>query len=79
MDTRTELLIQESMHELMRSRTSFVIAHRLSTIREADAILVMRHGEIVESGSHAELLEKGGAYAQLYNSQFGDCDIDEDF
>ncbi len=78
-DTRTELLIQESMHELMRSRTSFVIAHRLSTIREADAILVMRHGEIVESGSHAELLEKGGAYAQLYNSQFGDCDIDEDF
>ena len=78
-DTRTELLIQESMHELMRSRTSFVIAHRLSTIREADAILVMCHGEIVESGSHAELLEKGGAYAQLYNSQFGDCDIDEDF
>ena len=78
-DTRTELLIQESMQELMRSRTSFVIAHRLSTIREADAILVMRHGKIVESGSHEELLEKGGAYAQLYNSQFGDCDIDEDF
>ena len=78
-DTRTELLIQESMQELMRSRTSFVIAHRLSTSREADAILVMRHGKIVESGSHEELLEKGGAYAQLYNSQFGDCDIDEDF
>lgn len=78
-DTRTELLIQESMQELMHSRTSFVIAHRLSTIREADAILVMRHGKIVESGSHEELLEKGGTYAQLYNSQFGDCDIDEDF
>ncbi len=78
-DTRTELLIQESMQELMRSRTSFVIAHRLSTIREADAILVMRHGEIVESGSHEALLEKGGAYAQLYNSQFGDCDLEEDF
>ena len=78
-DTRTELLIQESMQELMHSRTSFVIAHRLSTIREADAILVMRHGKIVESGSHEELLEKGGTYAQLYNSQFGYCDIDEDF
>lgn len=58
------------MEELMKGRTSFVIAHRLSTIRNADIILVMKDGDIVEQGSHAELLEKNGFYAQLYNSQF---------
>jgi ATP-binding cassette, subfamily B, multidrug efflux pump len=69
-DTRTELLVQEAMAALRSSRTSFVIAHRLSTIRDADVILVMEHGQIVEQGSHAELLERGGAYHALYNSQF---------
>ncbi|MCL2487301.1 MAG: ABC transporter ATP-binding protein/permease [Oscillospiraceae bacterium] len=71
-DTRTEILIQKAMDNLMRGRTSFVIAHRLSTIRNADLILVMREGDIVEQGKHEELLEKGGFYAQLYNSQFED-------
>ncbi|MEG0165367.1 ABC transporter ATP-binding protein [Anaerorhabdus sp.] len=69
-DTRTELLIQKGMENLMKGRTSFVIAHRLSTIRNADLILVMKDGDIVEVGKHEELLEKGGFYAQLYNSQF---------
>ena len=69
-DTRTELLIQRAMAELMRGRTSFVIAHRLSTIRDADLILVMNHGTIIEKGTHIELLEKNGFYADLYNSQF---------
>jgi ATP-binding cassette subfamily B protein len=69
-DTRTELLIQRAMDALMRGRTSFVIAHRLSTIREADMILVMNHGSIIEKGTHAELLAAGGFYADLYNSQF---------
>ncbi len=69
-DTRTEVLIQKAMSELMLGRTSFVIAHRLSTIREADVILVMNNGAIVEQGNHKELLEKGGFYAELYNSQF---------
>ncbi len=69
-DTRTEILIQEAMDKLTVGRTSFVIAHRLSTIRNADLILVMRDGDIIESGNHAELLEKGGFYAELYNSQF---------
>ena len=69
-DTRTELAIQKAMDELMRGRTSFIIAHRLSTIRDADTILVMRDGDIVETGSHAELLKKGGFYADLYQSQF---------
>lgn len=69
-DTRTELQIQRAMDQLMVGRTSFVIAHRLSTIKNADIILVMRDGDIVESGSHAELLAKGGYYAELYNSQF---------
>ncbi|WP_321971861.1 ABC transporter ATP-binding protein [Paratractidigestivibacter sp.] len=69
-DTRTEELIQRAMDELMRGRTSFVIAHRLSTIRNADAILVLRDGDIVEKGTHAELLAAGGFYAELYNSQF---------
>ena len=69
-DTRTEELIQRAMDELMRGRTSFVIAHRLSTIRNADVILVLRDGDIVEKGTHEELLAKGGFYAELYNSQF---------
>jgi ATP-binding cassette, subfamily B, multidrug efflux pump len=69
-DTRTEVQIQEAMNRLRAQRTSFVIAHRLSTIRGADVILVMEHGRIVEQGSHAELLDRSGAYARLYNSQF---------
>ena len=69
-DTRTEVLIQKAMNNLMKDRTSFIIAHRLSTIRDADLILVMNHGDIVEQGSHTELLEKGEFYANLYNSQF---------
>jgi ATP-binding cassette subfamily B protein len=69
-DTRTELLIQKAMENLMRGKTSFVIAHRLSTIRDADLILVMNEGNIVEQGNHKELLAKKGFYAQLYNSQF---------
>ena len=72
-DTRTEELIQRAMDELMRGRTSFVIAHRLSTIRNADVILVLRDGDIVEKGTHEELLAKGGFYAELYNSQFEDA------
>ena len=71
-DTRTEQLIQDGMNELMRGRTSFVIAHRLSTIRNADLILVMRDGNIVEQGTHEALLALGGFYAALYNSQFED-------
>lgn len=69
-DTRTELLIQRAMDELTRGRTSFVIAHRLSTIKNADLILVMRDGDVIESGKHDELMQKGGFYAGLYNSQF---------
>ena len=69
-DTRTELLIQRAMDELTMGRTSFVIAHRLSTIKNADLILVMREGDVVESGTHDQLMEKGGFYADLYNSQF---------
>jgi ATP-binding cassette subfamily B protein len=69
-DTRTEVLIQKAMKSLMKGRTSFVIAHRLSTIRDAELILVMNHGRIVETGSHKELLANGGFYAELYNSQF---------
>lgn len=69
-DTRTELLIQRAMDELTKGRTSFVIAHRLSTIKNADLILVMKDGDVIESGNHAELMEKGGFYAELYNSQF---------
>lgn len=69
-DTRTEILIQDAMDELMKGRTSFVIAHRLSTIKNADVILVMKDGDVVESGTHQELLEKDGFYAELYNSQF---------
>ena len=69
-DTRTELRIQKAMDELVKGRTSFVIAHRLSTIRNADLILVMKDGDIIEQGNHEELLKKGGFYAELYNSQF---------
>ena len=69
-DTRTEIRIQKAMDNLMKGRTSFVIAHRLSTIRDADLILVMKDGDIVEQGTHEELLLKNGFYAELYNSQF---------
>ena len=69
-DTRTEVEIQKAMDALTKDRTSFIIAHRLSTIRNADLILVMDHGDIVEQGRHEELLAKGGFYAELYNSQF---------
>ena len=69
-DTRTEKLVQDAMDKLTQGRTSFVIAHRLSTIKNADLILVMKDGDIIESGNHKELLEKGGFYAELYNSQF---------
>jgi len=69
-DTHTEVLIQNAMLELMKDRTSFIIAHRLSTIREADWILVMKDGDIVEQGKHQKLLDKKGFYAELYNSQF---------
>ena len=69
-DTRTEIRIQKAFQKMMKGRTSFIVAHRLSTIRDADVILVMRDGHIVEQGNHESLLEKGGFYAQLYNSQF---------
>jgi ATP-binding cassette subfamily B multidrug efflux pump len=69
-DTRTEVLIQKAMDRLMVGRTSFIIAHRLSTIRNADLILVMRDGDIVEQGNHEELLDRDGFYAELYYSQF---------
>ena len=69
-DTRTEVRIQKAMDNLMKGRTSFVIAHRLSTIKDADLILVMKDGDIIEQGNHEELLAKKGFYADLYNSQF---------
>ena len=69
-DTRTELRIQAAFARMMHGRTSFIVAHRLSTIREADVILVMKDGHIIEQGKHEELLEKNGFYAKLYNSQF---------
>ena len=77
-DTRTEILIQKAMKTIMRGRTSFVIAHRLSTIRDADLILVMKEGDIIEQGSHEQLLASGGFYADLYNSQFEKGDIVEE-
>ena len=69
-DTHTEIRIQKAFADMMKGRTSFIVAHRLSTIMTCDKILVMRDGNIVEQGSHAELLAKGGFYAELYNSQF---------
>ena len=69
-DTRTEVQIQKAMDTLMQGRTSFVIAHRLSTIKDADLILVMKDGDIIEQGNHQTLLNQNGFYAQLYNSQF---------
>ena len=69
-DTRTEVLIQKGMEKLMEGRTSFVIAHRLSTIRDADTIIVMKDGDIVELGNHDDLIAKNGFYASLYRSQF---------
>jgi len=77
-DTRTEVLVQQAMAELRKGRTSFVIAHRLSTIRDADVILVMEHGSIVEQGTHDELIAAGGAYARLYASQFAAAAADVD-
>jgi ATP-binding cassette subfamily B protein len=74
-DTRTEVLIQKAMDNLMQGRTSFIIAHRLSTIRNADRILVMDKGDIVEQGTHEELLQKDGFYASIYNSQFEEAGI----
>ena len=74
-DTHTEGLIQKAMDNLMHGRTSFIIAHRLSTIRDADLILVMNQGDIVEQGKHEELLAKGGFYAELYNSQFENAEM----
>ena len=69
-DTRTEELVQKAMDKLMEGRTSFIIAHRLSTIKNADLILVMNEGNIIETGNHKELMAKNGFYAELYNSQF---------
>ena len=69
-DTRTEVLIQKAMNKLMEGRTTFVIAHRLSTIRNADKILVLKDGDIIEQGNHDELLEQKGFYSELYQSQF---------
>jgi ATP-binding cassette, subfamily B, multidrug efflux pump len=76
-DTRTEELIQKAMDRLMEGRTSFVIAHRLSTIRNADLILVMKDGNIIEQGNHEELMAQGGFYADLYNSQFTEDEVEE--
>ena len=69
-DTRTEIMIQKAMDELMKGRTSFIIAHRLSTIKNADLILVMKEGDIIEIGNHEDLMKQNGFYAELYNSQF---------
>ena len=69
-DTRTEIKVQEAFHKMMEGRTSFIVAHRLSTIKEADTILVMKDGNIIEQGSHEELLAQGGFYKNLYESQF---------
>ncbi len=76
MDTRTEELIQKAMDKLTAGRTSFVIAHRLSTIKNADIILVLKDGNIIEQGNHEQLIEKRGFYADLYNSQFATSFVD---
>ena len=76
--TRTEIQIQHAMNNLMKNRTNFIIAHRLSTIRDADLILVMNNGDIVEQGTHDELLEKKGFYSDLYLSQFEEGFVDTD-
>ena len=76
-DTRTEIQIQKAMEKLMKGRTCFVIAHRLSTIKDADLILVMNEGDIIEQGTHEELLAKGGFYEKLYNSQFEEAMLEE--
>ena len=76
-DTRTEVLIQKAMDNLMENRTSFIIAHRLSTIRNADLILVMKDGDIIEQGTHEELLAQNGFYTNLYNSQFENEEEDQ--
>ena len=73
-DTRTERHIQDAMDVLMKGRTSFVIAHRLSTIKDADVILVVKNGSVVERGTHEELLSAGGFYTELYDSQFENCE-----
>ena len=73
-DTRTEMKIQSAFSRLMKGRTSFIVAHRLSTIKNADIILVMKDGNIIEQGNHEELLAKNGFYAELYNSQFANVD-----
>lgn len=77
-DTRTEELVQKAMDKLTKGRTSFIIAHRLSTIKNADLILVMNEGDIIEQGSHEELLKKNGFYAKLYNSQFEKVGTEEE-
>jgi len=76
-DTRTEVYIQKAMIALMKGRTSFVIAHRLSTIRDAELILVMNNGSVIEKGTHKELLAQGGFYADLYNSQFTGANLED--
>ena len=72
-DTRTEARIQKAFQQMMEGRTSFIVAHRLSTIRQADVILVMKDGHVIEQGTHDQLLAQGGFYANLYNSQFEDA------
>ena len=74
-DTRTEIRVQRAFEKMMAGRTSFIVAHRLSTIKNADSILVMRDGHIIEQGKHEDLLARGGFYAQLYNSQFVPSDL----